>query len=130
MNINHFAWIVRRRNYNKAVKAAWDPKKRTIEGYGDVHIKSMPIPMRLALNVAIEEQSSDQFEIYCWMVSELVEELRHRPPHKIGIELPSQVIIDMGDAVLEVSDMTKESREKSEKKSESSRALSSSITSV
>lgn len=105
------------------IKASWQPQAREIRGLGTVHVTPMSVGFRVALVEALahkEENGLQDFDLYCWLIQECVEEfLGHT---KVGMDISPLLIKELGEAVLDVSGMTSDSQEEAVKKSEVSQS--------
>ena len=96
-------------------KAAWKPQQVEIKNLGLVNINPMPVPLRMALVQAISQDKYVKYDVYCWLISECVEEFIGR--QDIGMTIPPDVIEELGEEILTISGLTKDSQEAEAKKS-------------
>jgi len=116
---NIFRRFAARRQLRRRVGA---PAVRTIEGVGDVHVYPMLVPMRMVFQAALA--TDDAYDLYCWLIHECVYEFAGRLD--IGVIMDPSAIEAIGDAVLDVSGLTKASQEAAVKKLEASQDMSAS----
>ena len=106
--------------YRKLKAQAWQPQIVTIANLGDVSINPMPVPLRMALVAAIGQDQYVKYDVYCWLIAECVEEFLGR--EDIGMTIPPAQIEELGEQILKVSGLSKDSQEEAIKKSVSAQS--------
>ncbi|GEM_PF-1274370 len=111
-----FRW----RKYRALRKRAWASEPVEIDGLGLIHINPMPVALRMAMVTAINQNKYVKYDVYCWLISECVEEFLGR--QDIGMTIPPTQIEKVGEEILRVSGLTKDSQEEEAKKSVSAQS--------
>jgi len=122
-------WMQSRRRRRLAANS-WQRVTRSIDGLGDVSIYPMTVGMRIALQQIVADKSIGPYEVYCWLITECVDEFCGQEAHRVGVELSPATIEALGEAVLEVSGLTGASQDALIKKSEPTQKLESSTESA
>jgi len=102
------------------------PVEKSFDGIGEVHIYPIPVPMRPVLFMQMESDATSTFEIYCWLIQECVYEYAGRLD--LGVKMAPNLVQQMGEAILHVSQLTQQSVEEAVKKSAASQSTDSSTT--
>lgn len=110
-----FGWFKRWQKYKRLKAQAWTPQVVNVKNLGEVSINPMPVPLRMALVAAISQDEYVKYDVYCWLIAECVEEFLGR--EDIGMTIPPAVIEDLGEQILKVSGLSRDSQEEAAKKS-------------
>lgn len=105
--------------YQQLIAQANQPQAVTIDKIGKVHIIPMDAGMRLALTEIAKADNQNTYSIYLWLISVCVLEFKGRDAAQIGQDLRStDVINDLGNAVLDVSGLSAKGQAEHVKKSQ------------
>jgi|TARA_Y100000310_G_scaffold344099_2_gene455128 hypothetical protein len=103
--------------YRQLKAASWTPHVRDIEGFGQVHVHPMPVPVRLGL-ASLQATNSDAMAIYLWLIPICIKEMKGFSSARIGMDFSPQVVQLMAEAVIDVAGLTPGSQADNVKKLE------------